>query len=611
MENNTSVLSLLLVVSIAFSIPLLLHKLKLQVIPVVVAEIIAGFVIGKSGFQLVAEDLWLELLSLLGFIYLMFLSGMEINFNSLFLSSEQQKKSRYKPLIIAAVIFFLILAISYFLSLLLYKLGLIAYPFLMVIIISTISLGVVLPVLKEKKLTETNLGQIILLVTAFADLSSMLLLTVFIMTRSQNNKSTFLILLFFIIIFIFYYLIKKFSSQIKLLKKFSKSTVQIGTRAVFFLILLFVGLSEIVGLESILGAFLAGTIVSILSPNKDFVHRLDSFGFGFLIPIFFVMVGARIDLWGLFQEPRVFYLVPLIFLFMYLAKIIPSLILKIWHTWQETLGVGIILSCKLSLVIAASAVALEYNLISVPLNDALILVSVMTCLISPVTFSHIFPKVETKKTRISIVGANTITLPASTELARDNYDVTIFGSPRDKLDPQYSPAPEIFPLVELDPVNYENLKKHNAFDTDVIILATNYDNLNTELAYKAQKLGIKHIILRLENLELHKKLAKEGFIIFSSIFASRILLKALVEQPGLVRLITQDVDSFMEIEMKNPMYDNYSLRHLPFLGDALVLRIYREDSSIVPHGDTKVRLGDILLISGNKESLQATRKELG
>jgi CPA2 family monovalent cation:H+ antiporter-2 len=66
-----------------------------------------------------------------------------------------------------------------------------------------------------------------------------------------------------------------------------------ATRAIFTLIIVLVALSESLGAENILGAFLAGVLVSLLSPNKELVQQLDSFGYGFLIPIFFVMTGVN------------------------------------------------------------------------------------------------------------------------------------------------------------------------------------------------------------------------------------------------------------------------------------------------------------------------------
>jgi len=70
MEHGLSVTSLLIVILAAFLTPIILHKLKLNMIPVVVAEILVGLIIGNSGFNIVESDMWLETLSTLGFIYI-------------------------------------------------------------------------------------------------------------------------------------------------------------------------------------------------------------------------------------------------------------------------------------------------------------------------------------------------------------------------------------------------------------------------------------------------------------------------------------------------------------------------------------------------------------
>lgn len=77
-----SLTSVVIVVIAAFLTPLLLHRFKLNVIPVVIGEIIVGLIIGKSGFDLIEKDMWLQTLSTLGFIFLMFLSGVEIDFSA-------------------------------------------------------------------------------------------------------------------------------------------------------------------------------------------------------------------------------------------------------------------------------------------------------------------------------------------------------------------------------------------------------------------------------------------------------------------------------------------------------------------------------------------------
>ncbi len=91
MEQQASLMSLLIVIVVAFLTPIILHRFRLQLIPVVVAEIIMGLMIGKSGLNIIQEDMWLETLSTLGFIFLMFLSGLEIDFTAFTNETENNK----------------------------------------------------------------------------------------------------------------------------------------------------------------------------------------------------------------------------------------------------------------------------------------------------------------------------------------------------------------------------------------------------------------------------------------------------------------------------------------------------------------------------------------
>jgi Kef-type K+ transport system membrane component KefB len=83
MEETHSFAPLLIVVVLAFLVPLVLTRFKRRSIPVVVGEIVAGVIVGNSGLQLVGEDPILEVLALLGFAYLMFLSGLEVDFDAI------------------------------------------------------------------------------------------------------------------------------------------------------------------------------------------------------------------------------------------------------------------------------------------------------------------------------------------------------------------------------------------------------------------------------------------------------------------------------------------------------------------------------------------------
>ena len=278
MEQH-SILSLMLVVTVSFLVPIFLQHFRLSFVPVVIAEIIAGLIIGKSGFNIVSEDFSLELLSLLGFIFLMFISGLEIDFNAFDVKKSVKKNGNKKklpnPFLLALSIFVAILVTSFGLSTILGGFDLITEPYLMTLIISTISLGIVVPVLKEKNLLQSELGQTILLVTVISDVSTMVLLTVYAMIQAEKGMQISFLLILFLGVFVAYRFIKRFF-KVEVFDRLLGGTVQLGTRGVFTLILFFVALSETLGAENILGAFLAGVIVSLLSPKKEFVLILQN-----------------------------------------------------------------------------------------------------------------------------------------------------------------------------------------------------------------------------------------------------------------------------------------------------------------------------------------------
>ncbi|WP_407271295.1 cation:proton antiporter [Radiobacillus sp. PE A8.2] len=602
--EHQSLTSLMFVVGIAFFIPIILQRFKLNFVPVVIAEIIAGLIIGQSGLNLITEEPLLELLSLLGFIFLMFISGLEIDFSAF--NKKQKQDNLPTPIILSLIIFALILIVSFGLSYILVFLDLIKDPFLMTLIISTISLGIVVPVIKEKNLSDGVLGQVILLTTVIADFSTMILLTVYAMFRDQEGMRVMLLLVLFLAVFLTYRIIKNYF-QFKFFDNLLKGTVQLGTRGVFTLILLFVAISESIGAENILGAFLAGVIVSLLSPKKEFVHQLDSFGFGFFIPIFFVMVGVRLNIWELFVDTKILFLMPLLLVFMYIAKIVPTLILKKWYSWRETLSIGVLTTSKLSLVIAAAAIALDLGVIDNVLNGAIILVSIITCLISPILFAKYFPETKStsKQHEISIIGSTDATRLVARDLTEEKMIVRLYST-----KPQPKQHDQSFPHIQVQQLTIEQLDANNAFEADKTIIATESDMININLGRNAKRHGIQSVIIKVEDQVLHKQLVEEGFSVYSALYSTRTLLKVLVDNPGLLQLISRHNKTIKEVFVNHNKFDQTPITELPFLGETLILHIIRYGQVIIPHGDTTLHHGDTLLVSGKSSEIKEIQKAL-
>ncbi|MCD7034993.1 monovalent cation:proton antiporter family protein [Metabacillus sp. GX 13764] len=613
MEHQASVASLVIVILVAFLTPILMHRFRLNFMPVIVAEILMGLVIGESGFNIVHEDTWLTTLSTLGFIFLMFLSGLEIDF-SVFSSGKKKEilpSGKEAPntftasFLIFAGIFVLSLVLSYGFVLA----GFVKNVFLMTLIISTISLGVVVPTLKEVNLMKSNIGQIILLVAVIADLATMILLAVFASVFGDGNSNTWLLLVLFAAGVGLYFVGRVFQKR-SFIQSMSKGTVQIGTRAVFTLIIVLVAVSETIGAENILGAFLAGVLVSLLSPNKELVQKLDSFGYGFLIPIFFVMIGVKLDIWGLFKEPKILALIPLLLAALFLSKLLPVYLLKRWYDQKTAVASGFLLTSTLSLVIAAATIGEKAGVIDAKISGAFVLVAVLSSIIAPIGFKKLFPlhKVNTVKQRVAFVGANQMSLPVTRELESSLYEAAVYHTRQDKMEKQI--AESLFTIHDLDDYDPATLKKNGVFEADILVASTGEEEQNAEIALLAKKEGVKRVIAVISSPELEEKAKEAGVEIFSVFTSTKTLLRVMIESPHVMEVLTNDESALYEVEMKTPKYHKMMLRHFPFTGDLIFIRIFRGKDSLIPHGDTELLAGDRLLVSGTKQYVNELRKEL-
>lgn len=613
MEQHVSIISLLIVVTMAFLTPILLHRFKLNFIPVVVAEIIMGLIIGKSGFNIVHEDMWLSTLSTLGFIFLMFLSGLEIDFTAFSHGKKretlQNGKKEPNSFLVSSVIFAGVFILSLGLSYLFVLAGFIDNAFLMTLIISTISLGVVVPTLKEAHLMKTVIGQIILLVAVIADLATMILLALFVSLNEGGEGDTWLLLILFGAGIILYFIGKRFKNR-SFIETLSTGTVQIGTRAVFMLIIVLVGLSETVGAENILGAFLAGVLVSLLAPNQELVHKLDSFGYGFLIPIFFVMVGVELDIWSLLSEKKLLLLIPLLLIGLLFSKLIPVYLLKIWYDMKTVIASGFLLTSTLSLVIAAATIGERIGVISEQMKGTLILVAVITSIFTPIVFKKLFPReaAEGRKVSIAFLGANQITLPVSLELKSGLYNPVLYHQKIEKAEKTF--ADSVFEIKEIQDYSQEAIENTKVFESEIVVILTGNQEVNADLAIAAKEKGVPRVIARIESPELEMRLREHGVEVFSSFMSTKALLRAMIESPAVINLLTNQETGLYEIVMKNELFDGMSLRRFPFTGDVIFVRIFRGKDSIVPHGDTELQMHDRLIVTGSKEYVDELKREL-
>ncbi len=607
-------LSLVIVVLAAFLTPIIVNRLNINFLPVVVAEILMGIVIGNSFLNIVERDSILNILSTLGFIFLMFLSGLEIDFKAF----KKDKRARQGQnddessipghLNLALTVFAFIMIISILLAYVFKWLGLVDDVLLMVIIISTISLGVVVPTLKEMNIMRTTIGQFILLVAVLADLVTMILLTVYGAINGQGGSTIWLIGILVVFTAISYILGVQFK-RMSFLQKLMDGTTQIGIRAVFALIILLVALAEGVGAENILGAFLAGVVVSLLNPDEEMVEKLDSFGYGFFIPIFFIMVGVDLNIPSLIKEPKLLIIIPILIVAFIISKLIPVMFIRRWFDMKTTIASAFLLTSTLSLVIAAAKISERLNAISAETAGILILSAVITCVFVPIIFKKLFPVPDefNRKIEVSLIGKNQLTIPIAQNLTSQLYDVTLYY--RKDLSDRRQLSDDIT-MIEIADYEQDVLERLGLFDRDIVVCATNDDDINRKVAKLAKAHQVERVICRLESTTDDTELVDSGIEIFSSYLSNKILLKGLIETPNMLNLLSNVETSLYEIQMLNYKYENIQLRNFPFGGDIIFVRIIRNNESIVPHGDTQLRYGDRLIVTGAKEYVDELKQEL-
>ena len=607
---DTSFIPLMVVIALAFLVPILLSRLKGLFIPIVVGELVAGIIVGKSGFGIVPEDHpILGILAPLGFAFLMFLSGLEIDLGS-FTAGGDESSSRSRqlftsPLGTGSTLMVLVLAASIGAGLIFWSQGLVNDPWIMALILSTTSLGVVMPVLKEQGFTGGSYGQTIIVSAMIADFSTILLISAYSIFYRQGLSIDLILVLALIAAFLVVYRLttffKSFDSVERLFRQLSSATAQLGMKGAFALAILFMALAQGLGIEYILGSFLAGVVVSALSSGEssELQEKLDGLGYGFFVPIFFIMVGVGFDLPALLSSGRALLLVPILIGVAYAVKLVPILIFRLQFSWRETLGAGVLMSARLSLIIAAAAIGLELGVITEAVNSAVILVAVITCTISPILFGWIAPEQEERE-RIIVIGPRNSAELLTRRLREHEFDTVLI------------PAKEINGMSERGPEEaYKDiLQEAGAEKAHTVVAMRHSDEENLRLCRVAHNdYGVENVISWVQNPALNDDFRKCGARITNPAYSAVLSIESMVLSPGTFSM-TADVDEMhevREVRVTNNGLHGRPLDTLSLPGDVVVFMIERDGGVLVPDHvpghEIALQEDDVVTLAGSAEEV--------
>ena len=372
---------LLIVVAVAFAAPLVLGLFPNVKLPSVVLEILAGIVIGPSVLGIVELDESISVISVIGLAFLLFLAGLEIDFNRL----------RGQLLRLAALGYVVSFAIAIAVALLLKAADLIETPLLVAIVLCATSLGVIIPVLKDSGQISSKFGQLVLGAGSIADFGAIILLSLFFTGEGGVGSTVILIVGLALLAVVIFVAVRGAESSRRIsadLLRLQNTTAQIRVRAAMVLLVGFAAVAQTLGLEVILGTFIAGALLALVDRDEamnhpDFRPKLNAIGFGVFIPAFFVTSGVRFDVDALFASSSALIMVPIFLTALIAVRGLPALLYRRFLPPAQVPVAALLQATSLPFIVAATAIGLDLGLLEQSESAALIAAGLLSVMIFP------------------------------------------------------------------------------------------------------------------------------------------------------------------------------------------------------------------------------------
>jgi len=379
-------LSILITVAvIIFTSPYLSKMFKMPIPPV---EIILGMLAGYYGF--ISDYYLFELVAEIGFFYLMFLAGVEVNLRVFVRTDKALIK---KGLVYVCLLYFFSFCFTLYMG----------YSMLMMVILPLLSIGLILTLYKEYGKDQPWLN-LAMFVGIMGELVSIALLTFtgaileFGIGAQLYMSLVYLVGFLALIIILFQGLQVLFwwfpQLKIFLMPHYDKDEKDIRLSMSVFIVM--IAIMIFLRLEIAFGAFIAGAfIATFFEHKKELPHKLSSFGFGFLVPTFFIYIGSTFPLNAL-QMEGVVTTAATITLAMLMVRQLSSIAFWKHLGAKKSCLLALSHSMPLTLLIAVATIAFKSRTISETLYYALILTSLAEVIIAMlgIKLLHVVGKIK-------------------------------------------------------------------------------------------------------------------------------------------------------------------------------------------------------------------------
>jgi len=375
---------LVLVTLVAFLVPLILGFFPKLRLPAIVLEILAGIAIGPAGLGWVTIDPPIQVLSILGLSVLLFLAGLELDVSLL-------RGPRLKAVLIGWLLSF---GIAYAVSLALTAAGIVKASLLVAIVLSATALGIIVPVLKDAGELEGEFGQLMMAASSVAEFGTIILLSLLFSREATDPLTKGLLMGSFVVLTLIIVgavvAAEHWHRLGGVLLKLQDSTAQVRVRGAALLLVAFAALAERMGLEVILGAFVAGALLSLLDKDYHKTHpkfheKLEAIGYGVFIPVFFVASGIKFDLQALFADAGTVLRVPIFLIALLAARGLPALLYQPLVGRDRAIVAGLLQATSLPFIVAATGIGVELGVMTKTNAAGLIAAGLLSVIVFPMT----------------------------------------------------------------------------------------------------------------------------------------------------------------------------------------------------------------------------------
>jgi Kef-type K+ transport system membrane component KefB len=352
--------SLLLIFCIAAVAPLLCDYVPRIRLPLVVAEIALGILVGPQVLGWANAGPTIQVLSRFGLASLFFLAGFEINFPAI----------GGRPLLLAGLGWLTSLAVCLGVGFALQGLGVVDSGLVVGAALSTTALGTLMPILRDARELPTRFGAYAVASGAMGEFGPILLIALALSSGEGEPGGSLLLMLVFTAVIVVGALVALTYRPPRLviaLQEKMHTSAQLPVRLAVLVLASLVFLARDLGLDSILGALAAGILVALASPGEygeALRHKLEALGYGFFVPIFFVTTGLRYDLHGLLSSRMALLQLPMFLVLFLIVRGLPALLTRRDLDLRSQVALGLLAATQLPLVVAITEIGVKSGRLS-------------------------------------------------------------------------------------------------------------------------------------------------------------------------------------------------------------------------------------------------------